>query len=506
MYNALLARHKTLQEELHGLYKAKVSTVQDQRDKLNSMRKVYEKITSDSDKALSMNFEKVTDVTTFDQLSTEFILFYQKIQKESKKSTEKPLPDLTPETDETMELRVPEKFQAKLLENIAAMGKISDGYASPANSQLEGEGLTVCVHKTRDEPMIGNFIIKAHDKEGHAKKRGGDEIKVILKSSEKGVGKLGRLASRDSEDSHFVANIVDSNDGVYAVNYTVNSADLSGEQEMTVLMNGEHVVGSPFRVMFVRKYQRSSGSAPLSGSGSAPSWERERAERGLGESKSEKDIMTRGERESRERERQIREEASSPSSRPESLNNIRQELVLASNNHHHHNSGNEARGNAVNRLVSGSNMEILGNGMKATASLNVAYCKLQYPLNDMNSKINLRRTKGGNPDIGYCDVAIFDSPNIPSTFGANGHISGSKVFWRIWNGEFYYNGKLVSTNIHGQYQGQTGDCKISVQYNGTKMILFFNDMIVHSFNVPSGETYYLYLRPYYQNSTIELLP
>jgi len=167
-------------------------------------------------------------------------------------------------------------------------------------------------------------------------------------------------------------------------------------------------------------------------------------------------------------------------------------------------NGTLVANHGVNRLVSGSNMDITNGGSKATATLNVAYCKLLHPLNDTN-KVTLKRTKGGNPDIGYCDIAIFDSPNIPNTFAANGHIQGSKVFWRIWNGEFYYNGKLVSTNVHGQYQGQTDSCKLSVHYSSTKMIFYFNDVLVHSFNVPSGETFYLYVRPYYQNSTIELL-
>lgn len=428
------------------------------------MRKLYEHSAIDSDKALAMNFEKVTDTVTFDSMSTEFILFYQKIMKELKKTNEKTQPELSPETDEKMELRVPEKPHQKLLETIAAIGKISDGYASPTHSKPEGEGLTVCVHKTRDEPMAGSFVVRAFDKDGHAKKRGGDEIKVILKQNIIFDSKR-RLASRDEgenvNDKAFLANVVDNNDGIYTINYTVNSPDLSGEQEMSVLMNGEHIVGSPFRVMFVRKYQRSSGERGLSG---------------LSESKSDKDI-----------------------SHAESANRTEAPTaaLVPANNAAVVQSG-------MNRLVAGSNMEISANGTKAVATLNVAYCKLQYPLND-SGKVTIKRVKGGNPDIGYCDLAIFDSPNIPNTFAANGHIQGSKVFWRIWNGEFYYNGKLVSTNVHGQYQGQTESCKLSVHYHGTKMTFYFNDVLVHSFNVPASETFYLYLRPYYQNSTIELI-
>jgi hypothetical protein len=451
-----------LQEELHNLYKAKVANVHEQREKLMTMRKLFEHTAIDSDKALAMNFEKVTDTVSFDVMSTEFILFYQKIAKELKKTNEKPQPDLTPETDENMELRVPDKSHQKLLETIGSIGKISDGYASPANSKPEGEGLTVCVHKTRDEPMVGSFTVRAFDKDGHAKKRGGDEIKVILKQNIVFDSKR-RLASRDEgenvNEKAFVANVVDNNDGIYIINYTVNSPDLSGEQEMSVLMNGEHIVGSPFRVMFVRKYR--AGDRSLTG---------------LAESKSDKDLNQES------------------SNRAENSSNA---LVPA-------NSGATSQ-SGMNRLVAGSNMEISSNGMKAVATLNVAYCKLQYPLND-SGKVTIKRVKGGNPDIGYCDLAIFDSPNIPNTFAANGHIQGSKVFWRIWNGEFYYNGKLVSTNVHGQYQGQTESCKLSVHYHGTKMTFYFNDVLVHSFNVPASETFYLYLRPYYQNSTIELLP
>lgn len=420
------------------------------------MRKLYEKSASDSERALSMNFEKVTDTVAFDTMSTEFILFYQKIVKELKKTNDKTQPDLVAECDESMELRVPEKSHQKLLETIAGMGKISDGYASPANSKPEGEGLTVCVHKTKDEPMVGSFQIRAIDKDGHAKKRGGDDIKVILKQQP-----LDKRRSRDDngEDKAFVASVVDNNDGLYAVNYVVNSPELVGEQEMSVLMNGEHVCGSPFRVMFVRKYQRTSG---------------ERSS----ESKSDKDLLA------------------SHGLRPE----VAPTTAVANNNH----TLALVPAGSGNRLVSGSNMEITNNGTKAVATLNVAYCKLQYPLNDSH-KVTLRRTKGGNPDIGYCDIAVFDSPNIPNTFAANGHIQGSKIFWRIWNGEFYYNGKLVSTNVHGQYQGQTESCKIAVHYNQTKMTFYFNDVLVHSFNVSAGETFYLYVRPYYQNSTIELL-
>jgi hypothetical protein len=420
------------------------------------MRKLYEKTANDSDRALGMNFEKVTDTVTFDALSTEFILFYQKITKELKKNNEKAQPDLTAETDENMELRVPEKSHQKLLESIAAMGRISDGFASPTHSRPEGEGLTVCVHKTRDEPMVGSFVVRAFDKDGHAKKRGGDDIKVILKQQV-----LDKRRSRDDnqDDKAFVASVVDNNDGIYTINYTVNSPELVGEQEMSVLMNGEHIVGSPFRVMFVRKYQRLSG------------------ERMMSESKSDKDLSS-----------------NVAGLRPESIS----VQNTASNN------ALVPASPGLNRLVSGSNMEITNNGSKAVATLNVAYCKLQYPLNDTH-KVTLKRTKGGNPDIGYCDIAIFDSPNIPNTFAANGHIQGSKIFWRVWNGEFYYNGKLVSTNVHGQYQGQAESCKIAVHYNQTKMTFYFNDVLVHSFNVQSSETFYLYVRPYYQNSTIELL-
>jgi archaellum component FlaF (FlaF/FlaG flagellin family) len=437
------------------------------------MRKIYEKSVSDSDRALSMNFEKVTDTLTFDTMSTEFILFYQKITKELKKNNDKTPPELVAETDENMELRVPEKSHQKLLETISAMGKISDGLASPAHSRPEGEGLTVCVHKTKDEPMIGTFIVRSFDKDNHAKKRGGDEIKVILKQQQLDKRRSVRAGDGDherinkEEEKAFVSSVVDNNDGIYTINYTVNSPDLVGEQEMSVLMNGEHVVGSPFRVMFVRKYQRLSNNDMRLGGGSSA------------ESKSDRDLL-----------------------RPTSpLHNNNYALVPASVAAV---PATPSSGGGINKLVSGSNMEISQNGTKAVATLNVAYCKLQYPLNDSH-KVTFRRTKGGNPDIGYCDIAVFDSPNIPNTFAANGHIQGSKIFWRIWNGEFYYNGKLVSTNVHGQYQGQAESCKVSVQYNQTKMTFYFNDVLVHSFNVQSSETFYLYIRPYYQNSTIELL-
>jgi hypothetical protein len=445
LYNHLIARHKELQVELHNLYYAKANHLTEQRDKLVHNRTNWEEYLSSADRALKMDVEKVTDVNTFDSLSTEFILHYQKLEKDMKKMENKPQPTLDSEVDETMELRIPENDFENLINRLITIGVVSDGKASANKSVAEGEDLTVCVHKKKEEPMVGSFKVKAYDNLGHIKKRGGDEIKVILKEVDP---KKKKVIGEAIDEKSFTYNVIDHNNGSYTVTYQVLNDALTGEKELSVFLNDEAIQSSPFRMMFVRKYRLDAGV-------------------------------------------------------PEGPN-LTDSSGIVNTKTFYEVSDNQSLAPVANRLLAGSNMDISKDGTRAVANLNVAFCKLQAPLNEC-PKITIRRSKGANPDIGYCDVAIFDTPNPSSTFAANGNIQGARIFWRIWNGEFYFNGKLVSTNPAGKYQGDSS-YKFTVQYNINKVMFYMNETLVHSFNVSSTELLYLYVRPYYQHSTIELLP
>ena len=83
-------------------------------------------------------------------------------------------------------------------------------------------------HATARSPA--EFEIEARNAAERPSKQGGDQIKVKF----------------SAPANTTVANIIELPEGRYKVEYT---APIAGTYQMTVTMNGEHIMGSPFKLL-----------------------------------------------------------------------------------------------------------------------------------------------------------------------------------------------------------------------------------------------------------------
>ena len=148
-------------------------------------------------------------------------------------------PDLDPQANSALEFSVDSK---RLLDMLSEAGNVADEYTCANTATAFGVGI-----ETASPGRDTSFIITARDRQGTKRAFGGDLFEVELQ------GEKGEKVE---------VKLVDRRDGTYSATYTP-PADIKGELQLSILLHGTHIQGSPYRfhtfawryVGFARWYQ-----------------------------------------------------------------------------------------------------------------------------------------------------------------------------------------------------------------------------------------------------------
>ena len=146
---------------------------------------------------------------------------------------------LDPQANSALEFSVDSK---RLLDVLSEAGNVADEYTCANTTSAFGAGI-----ETASPGRDASFIITARDRRGTERDFGGDLFEVELQ------GEKGEKVE---------VKLVDRRDGTYSATYTP-PADIKGELQLSILLHGTHIQGSPYRfhtfawryVGFARWYQ-----------------------------------------------------------------------------------------------------------------------------------------------------------------------------------------------------------------------------------------------------------
>ena len=133
-------------------------------------------------------------------------------------------PVLDPQANSALEFSVDGK---RLLDVLSVAGNVAAEYTCANTTSAFGVGI-----KKASPGQDASFIITARDSQGTERTVGGDLFEVELQGE---------------EGEKVEVKLVDRRDGTYSGTYTP-PADIKGELQLSILLHGTHIQGSPYRV------------------------------------------------------------------------------------------------------------------------------------------------------------------------------------------------------------------------------------------------------------------
>ena len=133
-------------------------------------------------------------------------------------------PVLDPQANSALEFSVDGK---RLLDVLYEAGNVADEYTCANTTSAFGVGI-----ENASPGQDASFIITARDRQGTERTVGGDLFEVELQGE---------------EGEKVEVKLVDRRDGTYTATYTP-PADIKGDLQLSILLHGTHIQGSPYRV------------------------------------------------------------------------------------------------------------------------------------------------------------------------------------------------------------------------------------------------------------------
>ena len=203
--------------ELDNLYKTKVRTLTEQRNRLCLFQVCLDSGTQRAKTAVQSSGNVKLLVARTDIVSTLGALKSQP-------------PELYPETNSILDFSVD---QERLLKFLSEAGSVSDNSACAAKTSASGNGLTV----VKSGENVTFFTITLRDSEGRALGFRENAFKANLKKGNEEKTVKVNLKGNASAIGSFKAS--------YAL-----PADAKGQYQLSLLLRGDHIQGSPFTVYF----------------------------------------------------------------------------------------------------------------------------------------------------------------------------------------------------------------------------------------------------------------
>ncbi|XP_068696606.1 tripartite motif-containing protein 2-like isoform X1 [Montipora foliosa] len=212
---ALAARERVLMSDLDKLYKTKVLTLTKQRDRLCLFQACLDSGIQRAKTAVQSSGKVQLLVARTDIVSTLGALKSQP-------------PELDPQTNSILDLSVDLE---RLLKFLSEAGSVSENSACAANTSASGNGLTVA--KSREN--VTSFTITSRDSQGRALGFRGNVFKAKLKK-----GDEEKTVKVNLKENAFAI-------GSFTASYAL-PADAKGQYQLSLLLRGDHIQGSPFTV------------------------------------------------------------------------------------------------------------------------------------------------------------------------------------------------------------------------------------------------------------------
>ena len=133
-------------------------------------------------------------------------------------------PVLDPQANSALEFSVDGK---RLLDVLYEAGNVADEYTCANTTSAFGVGI-----ENASPGQDASFTITARDRQGTERTVGGDLFEVELQGE---------------EGEKVEVKLVDRRDGTYSATYTP-PADIKGDLQLSILLHGTHIQGSPYRV------------------------------------------------------------------------------------------------------------------------------------------------------------------------------------------------------------------------------------------------------------------
>ena len=214
LHEALTARETVLLDELDNLYKIKDLTLTEQRDRLCLYQACLDSGIKRAKTAVQSSSNVELLVARTDIVSTLGALEGQP-------------PVLDAQTNSILDFSVDLK---KLREVVIEAGFVSDKSACAANTTASGQfGLTV----VKSGEDVASFTISTCDSKGRACALYGNIFEAKLK--------------KGNEEKTVKVNLKENTCGSCTASYLV-PADAKGQYQLSVLLRGDHIQGSPFTV------------------------------------------------------------------------------------------------------------------------------------------------------------------------------------------------------------------------------------------------------------------
>ena len=199
--------------DLDKLYKTKVLTLTKQRDRLCLFQACLDSGIQRAKTAVQSSGNVKLLVARTDIVSTLGALKSQP-------------PVLDPQTNSILDLSVDLE---RLLKFLSEAGSVSENSAWAANTSASGNGLTM----VKSGENVTSFIINSRDSKGRAWGLRGNVFKAKLK--------------KGSEEKAVKVNLTENASGKCTASYAV-PADAKGQYQLSLLLRGDHIQGSPFTV------------------------------------------------------------------------------------------------------------------------------------------------------------------------------------------------------------------------------------------------------------------
>ncbi|XP_068696613.1 E3 ubiquitin-protein ligase TRIM45-like isoform X2 [Montipora foliosa] len=213
LHEALTSRERILMGDLDDLYKTKDLTLKEQRDRLCLFQACLDSGIQRAKTAVQSSGNVELLVSRTDIMSTLGALESQP-------------PVLDPQTNSILNFSVDLK---KLRDVLSEAGFVSDKSACAANTSASGFGLTV----VKSGENVASFTITIRDSKGYACAWRSNVFEAKLKKS--------------IEEEKVKVNLKENTCGEYTVRYLVPEG-ARGKYLLSVLLNGDHIRGSPFTV------------------------------------------------------------------------------------------------------------------------------------------------------------------------------------------------------------------------------------------------------------------
>ena len=210
LHAALTDRESVLLRELEQLYKTKAFALTDQRDRLHIFQTCLESAAHRT-------------LCTVQSGNVEVLVARNDIVPTLKEIENQPLV-FEPQADCVLEFNVNLEQLLELLNNA---GMVGDKTTRSVTTTAEGSGLNLAIPERKT-----SFTITARDAQGRLRGEGGDTFMVEL---------------TENEGEKVECNVEDKGDGTYIATYTC-PANSKGNHQVSVLLRGIHINGSPFSV------------------------------------------------------------------------------------------------------------------------------------------------------------------------------------------------------------------------------------------------------------------